>query len=102
MSAAKPATATAATAAALTLYPWQAAAWQQLQALRQRLPHAILLHGPAGIGKTRLAEYFAKSMLCEQPLADGHACGSCVSCGWFEQMNHPDFRRVRPEALEEG
>ncbi len=86
----------------LSLYPWQTAAWQQLQNLRQRMPHAILLHGPNGIGKTRLAEYLAKSLLCEQSLAEGHACGTCASCTWFEQMSHPDFRRVRPEALEEG
>ena len=87
---------------ALSLYPWQAGAWQQLQDLRQRMPHAILLHGPNGIGKTRLAEYLAKSLLCERVAAQGHACGGCASCVWFDQTNHPDFRRVRPEALEEG
>jgi DNA polymerase-3 subunit delta' len=32
---------------------------------------------------------------------DGHACGECASCGWFVQGNHPDYRRVRPEALED-
>lgn len=86
----------------LALYPWQATAWQQLQDLRQRMPHAILLHGPNGIGKTRLAEYLAKSLLCEQVQGQGHPCGTCASCTWFEQMNHPDYRRIRPEALEEG
>ncbi len=83
------------------LYPWQQAAWQQLQDMRARLPHALLLHGSAGIGKARFAEYFARSLLCETPVANGHPCGSCVSCGWFEQYSHPDFRRVRPEALDE-
>jgi DNA polymerase-3 subunit delta' len=34
-------------------------------------------------------------------LPDGHACGQCASCGWFSQANHPDYRRVRPESLED-
>lgn len=83
------------------LYPWQESAWQQLQQLRERLPHAILFHGPEGIGKTVFAEAFAQSLLCETPAADGHACGNCGACGWFLQYSHPDYRRVRPEILEE-
>lgn len=83
------------------LYPWQTSSWQQLQQLRQRLPHAILFHGPEGIGKTAFAERFAQSLLCQSPLPDGHACDSCDSCGWFRQYNHPDYRRVRPEVLED-
>jgi DNA polymerase III subunit delta' len=82
------------------LYPWQNSAWQQLQSMKQRLPHAILLYGPTGIGKTAFAEAFAQSLLCESPAADGHACSQCISCGWFSQYSHPDYRRVRPEALD--
>jgi DNA polymerase-3 subunit delta' len=84
-----------------TIYTWHQDAWQQLQQLRQRLPHAILFHGTEGIGKSLFAERFAQSLLCQQPLADGHACDQCDACGWFVQSNHPDYRRVRPEALEE-
>lgn len=83
------------------LFPWQSDAWQQLHALRSRMPHAILLHGSEGIGKTIFAEHLAKSLLCESPAQDGHACENCVSCGWFDQYSHPDYRRVRPELLEE-
>ena len=83
------------------IYPWQQEAWQSLQAMRERLPHALLLHGPAGIGKSLFAEHFAKSLLCESPAGGGHACGACVSCGWFDQYSHPDYRRVRPEVLDE-
>ncbi|HEU4374819.1 MAG TPA: DNA polymerase III subunit delta', partial [Telluria sp.] len=32
---------------------------------------------------------------------DGHACDACPSCNWFAQGNHPDYRRVRPEALDD-
>jgi DNA polymerase-3 subunit delta' len=83
------------------LYPWQNAAWQQVMQLGARLPHAILFHGPEGIGKTAFAEHLAQSLLCQAKTADGHACGQCDSCGWFSQYGHPDYRRVRPEILEE-
>jgi DNA polymerase-3 subunit delta' len=69
--------------------------------MRARLPHAILFYGPAGIGKADFIEAFAQSLLCENVRPDGHACGACASCGWFTQGNHPDYRRVRPEALED-
>lgn len=83
------------------IYSWQENAWLQLQQLRERLPHAILFHGTEGIGKSEFAERFAQSMLCEKPAANGHACGECSSCGWFLQYGHPDYRRVRPEVLDE-
>jgi DNA polymerase-3 subunit delta' len=83
------------------MYPWQQAAWTQLQQMRERLPHAILFYGPAGIGKADFMETFAQALLCENVRPDGHACGACASCGWFAQNNHPDYRRVRPEALED-
>ncbi|MFZ6639081.1 DNA polymerase III subunit delta' [Undibacterium sp. TC4M20W] len=83
------------------LYSWQEDSWQQIQALGQRLPHAFLLHGPQGIGKTVFAEHLAQSLLCENPGQGGHACQQCGSCGWFAQYSHPDYRRVRPELLDE-
>jgi DNA polymerase-3 subunit delta' len=85
----------------VTIYPWQGEAWAQLQQMRARLPHAILFYGPAGIGKADFIEAFAQSLLCENVRPDGHACGECASCGWFVQGNHPDYRRVRPEAMED-
>jgi DNA polymerase-3 subunit delta' len=85
----------------VAIYPWQEQAWTQLQQMRVRLPHAILFHGAAGIGKADFIEAFAQSLLCENVRPDGHACGACASCGWFAQGNHPDYRRVRPEAMED-
>ena len=78
-------------------------AWTQLQRARQegRLPHALLLTGPAGIGKLAFGEELAASLLCDVPSADGMACGTCTACTWHASGNHPDFRRIRPEAYEE-
>ena len=83
------------------IFPWHTGAWQQLQDMRERLPHAILFYGATGIGKSAFAESVAASLLCESRTADGHACGTCLSCGWFAQYSHPDYRRVRPEALDD-
>lgn len=83
------------------IYPWQHTDWQRLQQMRDRLPHALLFHGHEGIGKVAFVERFAASLLCERPVAGGHACGACDSCGWFAQYGHPDYRRVRPDALDD-
>ncbi len=84
-----------------SIYTWHQDAWLQLQQMRRRLPHAILFHGAEGIGKSLFAERFAQSLLCQSPLGDGQACDQCAACGWFVNANHPDYRRVRPEALED-
>ncbi|CAN0621486.1 DNA polymerase III subunit delta' [Burkholderia multivorans] len=81
------------------IYPWQTGDWDRLQQLRGQWPHALLLHGQAGIGKLRFAQHLAQGFLCETPHANGEPCGTCAACTWFEQGNHPDYRIVLPEAL---
>lgn len=81
------------------IYPWQADDWTHLQQLRANWPHALLLHGRAGIGKLQFAQHLAQSLLCESPLQNREPCGHCVACLWFSQGNHPDYRAVLPEAL---
>ena len=63
------------------------------------MPHALLIHGPEGIGKLTLAEHLAQSVLCEAVAVSGRPCGECAGCRWFVAGSHPDFRRVEPEAL---
>lgn len=75
--------------------------WDGLLARRGRLPHSLLLVGQKGLGKYELARQFAASLLCEQPQADGLACGKCLACNWYAQGNHPDFRLLQPDALGE-
>lgn len=65
------------------------------------MPHAVLLHGQAGIGKRGLAMAFGQALLCSSPTSDGQACGRCEACHWIAQGNHPDFHLVRPEALDD-
>ena len=75
-------------------YPWLEAAWQRLLAGRGRPAQALLLAGPRGVGKGALALAWAQALLCEAPLADGAACGTCPACHWFGTGGHPDFRLV--------
>jgi DNA polymerase-3 subunit delta' len=81
-------------------FPWHREALSRLLAGRERLPHALLVHGPAGIGKVDFARALAAAILCESPRPDG-ACGTCPSCHWFSQGNHPDYREILPEAAAE-
>lgn len=79
------------------IYPWQMQLWQQLDSARGRLPHALLLRGRNGIGKLGFSIALANALLCTNPNSQGFACGTCASCGWFAQGNHPDYRLLSPE-----
>lgn len=81
------------------IHPWNAALFERLAADRERLPHALLLQGPRGVGKLDLAMELVHWLLCEQPSPQG-SCGTCAACHWLEQGNHPDFRRVEPLEAE--
>lgn len=56
----------------------------------QRLGHAPLLHGPAGIGKSDLAHWLVARILC---LAGNVSapCGECRSCRLLAAGTHPDL-----------
>src|SRR5687768_7537167 len=58
-----------------------------------RLPHALIFTGPAGVGKGTTASALAKLFLCEKP-RDDSPCGKCDSCRVFDAGNHPDFHFV--------
>ena len=59
-----------------------------------RLPHAFLLHGPAGVGKGLVAHLFAASLVCNEPREDATGCGSCAACVKAAHGNHPDVLLV--------
>lgn len=77
--------------------PWHRDTLNHLLARRQdnRLPHALLLAGPAGIGKSRLALSLVQWLLCEAPRG-GLACGRCHACHMSTAGTHPDLSLVEP------
>lgn len=60
-----------------------------------KIPHAILLEGPCGIGKFALARAFAQYLHCQNRI-NGDSCGKCPSCLQHESYNHIDTHFVFP------
>lgn len=69
------------------------------------LPASILLQGPRGVGKQRLALWLAQRLLCEapasaapsQPDAPSRAgCGACKACRYVAELTHPDLHWIFP------
>ena len=58
-----------------------------------RLPASLLLHGPAGVGKQRLALWLGSAILCESTT---RPCGICQSCRYAAELAHPDLHWVFP------
>lgn len=81
------------------LLPWHVPLWDMLMARMRsgRMPHALLLAGPTGLGKQRFAQSLAQALLCERPQDEGRACGACRACRLFLSGAHPDFLRLAPE-----
>ncbi|HEX6704900.1 MAG TPA: DNA polymerase III subunit delta' [Albitalea sp.] len=79
--------------------PWLAEPLRQ--ALATQRAHALLLHGPQGVGQFELALTLAQAWLCE---TDGAArpCGHCASCKLVHARSHPDLLVLLPEALRES
>jgi DNA polymerase-3 subunit delta' len=59
------------------------------------LPHSILLHGPRGVGKQRLALWLGASLLCGGDAAAA-PCGACQHCRYSGALAHPDLHWFFP------
>lgn len=81
------------------LLPWHEEAWLQMQRAlaAQRLPHALLLIGPYGVGKSSFAAFLARAILCEDRAEGQKPCGSCPSCTQFMAGTHTDVSYMAPE-----
>ncbi len=58
------------------------------------LPAALLLHGPRGIGKQRVALWLAQLLVCERP--EHGPCDACASCRMALSLEHPDVHWYFP------
>lgn len=57
------------------------------------LPSSLLLQGPRGVGKQRLALWLAQRLLCTEKDAP---CGTCKACRYVRELTHPDLHWVFP------
>jgi DNA polymerase-3 subunit delta' len=65
--------------------------------IRGGAPHAVLLVGPAGIGKATLAIDLAAGLLCTADDIGSRPCGECRACRLVASGGHPDVHRIGPE-----
>lgn len=79
-------------------FPWWAEARRQLndRVRDGSLPHAILITGQAGLGKTLFAKDFSNFLLCGSPHGDGTRCHQCPACKLITAGNHPDLHEITP------
>lgn len=80
------------------IFPWQTLQWQQLLRSKQanRLSHALLLTGSAGIGKAQFADYFSRFLLCQKQ-QDYTFCNDCHACHLMIGRAHPNVLWIEPE-----
>lgn len=79
------------------IVPWLEKTWEKcITTLHQdKLPHALLISGSAGLGKSEFAVALAQKILCSKK--ELRVCGQCHSCQWFAANSHPDYWDIAPE-----
>ncbi len=77
--------------------PWLEAPLRQ--ALAHGRAHALLVHGPQGVGQFELAIALAQAWLCEGDAGPRRPCGRCAACRLVQSHSHPDLLVLLPEAL---
>jgi len=66
---------------------------------RGKMPHAVLLWGPEGVGRMRTAHGLAQLLLCE---AGEAPCGGCPACQRAARFTHPDLLVLFPVLRTRG
>jgi DNA polymerase-3 subunit delta' len=97
-TAAEPADAEELAPPPIDLLPWHAAACDRLTTAMAsgRMPHGLVLQGPAGVGKEHFASAIAAALFCTGRGERLEACGHCKECALSRAGTHPDVRWVQP------
>ncbi|MBN1153742.1 DNA polymerase III subunit delta' [candidate division KSB1 bacterium] len=61
---------------------------------RKRIPHALLFHGPKGVGKEAMALELARAFICQED--ELYACNQCSDCHRIAHLTHPDVYFIFP------
>lgn len=79
-------------------YPWQQQQAEYFSRMmsEDQLAHAMLLTGPAGIGKHDFARILSMAMVCQQP-PNAQPCGVCKHCLLMQAHTYPDFISLQIE-----
>lgn len=79
--------------------PWQQRAYDRAAAALDagRMGHALLLCGPARLGKRMVAERLAQRVLCLDRDPGGEPCGRCRSCTLYRSRSQADPVETRPD-----
>ena len=64
--------------------------------LGSNVPHAILISGPASVGKFTLALDLATALLCTGVAGADRPCRACRTCRMVEHGNHGDLHLLTP------
>jgi DNA polymerase III subunit delta' len=67
--------------------------WQQ-RARRLLLPHALVVEGSRGVGKTVVMQWLTAALLCPSELDEDAPCGVCRTCTRIAAGLHPDVHLV--------
>ncbi len=83
----------------IELYPWHNDNWAKFKKFREnrRLPHAILLSGPSGLGKKTFAFRMSLALICETDIINQQPCLKCNSCRLALNHSHPDIFWLEPD-----
>jgi DNA polymerase-3 subunit delta' len=69
--------------------------------LTEHPPHALLIVGPRGVGKTTLALDLAAGLSCLAEDAAQRPCRACSACRKVAAHNHADLHLIEPEGAGE-
>jgi DNA polymerase-3 subunit delta' len=77
--------------------PWHDGARARLETAMTggRLPHALLLHGPDGVGKELFATVLAAGLFCSGRRDGLTPCGACPECSLSRAASHSDLHWLR-------